>query len=49
MTKWKLECEDCGSVKILDVGYNLYEMKKVYIFCPTCRKNTFHKVLGEID
>ncbi len=48
-TKWILECKECGSKKELEVGFNLYDMGEVYVFCPICRKNTFHKVLGHED
>ncbi|QOJ78099.1 hypothetical protein IG193_04740 [Infirmifilum lucidum] len=46
MTKWTLRCESCGGEKVLDVGFNLYEFKRVYIYCPKCRANTFHIVVG---
>ncbi|MGB9708694.1 MAG: hypothetical protein ACP5II_04145 [Infirmifilum sp.] len=45
MTRWILKCESCGNEKILDVGFNLYEFKKIYIYCPKCKSNTFHSIV----
>jgi len=46
MSKWKLRCEKCSSERVLDLGFNLYEFKKVYLYCPRCQENTPHVVLG---
>ena len=46
MTRWVLKCEVCGEQRILDVGYNLREFKKLYLYCKSCGRNTPHKVLG---
>ncbi|MHB9302977.1 hypothetical protein [Thermofilum pendens] len=46
MTKWKLKCDRCGGIQVRDLGFNLYEFKKVHIYCPYCRENTPHTVLG---
>jgi len=31
---------------MLDVGYNLWEFKELYLYCKSCGRNTPHKVLG---
>lgn len=46
MVKWLLECESCGTKRILDVGYNLKEFKLLHIYCRKCGENKPHKVLG---
>ncbi|AGT35139.1 hypothetical protein N186_03900 [Thermofilum adornatum] len=46
MSKWRLRCEKCSSERVLDLGFNLYEFKKVYLYCPRCQENTPHVVLG---
>ena len=46
MTLWRLKCEVCGSQRVLRVGFDLYEFKRVYLYCRTCGQNTFHAVLG---
>ena len=49
MTKWVLVCEKCGFKRIIDIGYNLREFKRVYLYCPSCGSNTFYEVLGTED
>jgi len=49
MTVWELRCESCGNIRTLDVGFDLYEMGKVYLYCSVCGKNTFHVVIGVKD
>jgi len=46
MTKWLLKCTSCGRINKLDLGYNLYEFKRIYVFCEHCNKNTFHEIIG---
>ncbi|MCC6039828.1 MAG: hypothetical protein ACO2OQ_02845 [Thermofilaceae archaeon] len=46
MTVWRLKCEVCGSEREINVGFNLYEFKRVYIYCRNCKSNTLHVVLG---
>ncbi len=46
MTVWRLKCEKCGTIREVDLGFNLNEFEKIYIYCSTCGQNTFHKVLG---
>ncbi|RLE83504.1 MAG: hypothetical protein DRJ41_04780 [Thermoprotei archaeon] len=46
MTQWLLRCESCGNVRKVDLGYNLYEIKHLYLYCRSCGRNTFHEVLG---
>ena len=50
MTKWLLRCTRCGLDSYLDVGFDLTMFGSViYLYCPRCRSNTEHKVLGYID
>lgn len=49
MTKWKLRCTECGNVWVLDVSFPLDKMGKIYHYCPFCKKNTFHEVIGRVD
>ncbi len=46
MTLWELRCEVCGNIRFLDLGFDLTEMKRVYVYCEVCGRNTFHTVLG---
>jgi ribosomal protein L44E len=46
MAKWRLRCTECGTEWILEVSFNLKEFGKLYHYCRTCGKNTFHEVLG---
>ncbi len=34
---------------ILPVSFKLDEIGKIYHYCPYCKKNTFHIVLGRIE
>lgn len=49
MTVWILKCRDCGSEKEIDLGFNLYKIGRIYIYCEKCRKNTFHDVIKYLD
>ncbi len=43
---WILRCRECGTIWILEVSFDISDMDKVYHYCPKCKKNTFHDVLG---
>jgi len=49
MTKWVLVCEVCGNERILDVGYNLGEFQRVYVYCRRCGENRAHRVVGTLE
>jgi len=49
VTKWRLKCTECGREWILPVSFRLDEMGKIYHYCPYCKKNTFHIVLGKVE
>lgn len=49
MTKWVLVCEVCGNKRILDVGYDLREFQRIYIYCRNCGENRPHRILGFED
>ena len=50
MTKWLLKCTRCGIESYLDVAFDLTIFGSIlHLYCPRCRTNTEHKVLGYID
>ncbi len=49
MTRWRLECTDCGYKWILPVSYRLDQLGMIYHYCRGCRKSTFHRVLERIE
>ncbi|GEM_PF-360328 len=50
MTRWLLRCTQCGLDMYLDVGFDLTAFGNIlYLYCPRCKRNTEHKVLGYID
>ncbi len=49
MTKWRLRCTECGREWVLAVSFDLASMGKIYHYCPYCKRNTFHIVLGTVD
>jgi len=49
MTGWKLRCEDCGGVWVLEVSFDLYSMGRLYHYCPYCRRNRMHQVIERTD
>ncbi len=46
MTKWRLRCTECGREWVLPVSFDLASMGRIYHYCPYCKRNTFHVVLG---
>ena len=50
-TKWVLRCTECNRVWYLEVSFDLLKLKerRLYHFCPYCRRNTFHEVLKRVD
>lgn len=48
MTKWRLRCTECNTEWVLETGMNLSKLRggRIYHYCPVCRKNTFHVILG---
>ena len=46
LTIWLLKCNSCGNQIEVRLGYNLYEFKRLYLFCTKCQKNTYHEILG---
>ncbi len=49
MPGWKLRCLNCGTEWVLEVSFDLDEMKRIYHYCKKCGKNTFHEVIGRCD
>ncbi len=46
---WIVRCRECGTVWILEVSFDISDMDKIYHYCPRCKKNTFHDVIGRSD
>lgn len=47
MTYWLLKCRTCGNEWKLYVSYSLdKEFKRLYHYCPHCRTNTVHEIIG---
>ncbi len=42
---WIVKCENCGNIRKVYVSYNIKNLTKIYIYCPKCRKNTFHIII----
>jgi hypothetical protein len=50
VTRWVIKCTQCGLERELDVGFDLSSLRySVYLYCPRCRVNTTHRVLGYHD
>ena len=49
MTRWRLKCTECGTEWILPVSFRLDTIGRIYHYCRTCKKSTFHTVLGIED
>lgn len=50
MTRWVIKCTRCGTERELDLGFDLRPLKdSLYIYCPRCKMNTTHRVLGYFD
>lgn len=43
---WILKCTICGTTWILEVSFDIRDVKKLYHFCEKCNRNTFHDILG---
>ncbi len=50
-TRWKLRCTECGRIWYLEVSFDLTKLatRRLYHYCPYCRRNTFHEILGRED
>ncbi len=49
MAIWRIKCTSCGKIREIDLGYNLFEFKKIFLYCPYCKKNTFNEVIEAIE
>ncbi len=49
MTRWRLKCTECGREWVLAVSFRLDKMGRVYHYCPYCKRNTFHIVIGRVE
>jgi transposase-like protein len=51
VTKWKLRCTECGREWHMETGMDLSKLKdgRIYHYCPYCKRNTFHVILGRED
>ncbi len=46
---WVLKCSICGSIWILEVSFDVRNVKMLYHFCNKCGRNTFHEILGRAE
>ncbi|MEL9939402.1 MAG: hypothetical protein QW348_07805 [Ignisphaera sp.] len=46
---WLLKCTVCGMKWVLEVSFDIRDVKSIYHYCKTCKKNTFHEVLGRVE
>ncbi|MDK6028436.1 hypothetical protein QPL79_03560 [Ignisphaera sp. 4213-co] len=46
---WLLRCISCGTKWVLEVSFDIRDVKSIYHYCKKCRKNTFHEVLGRAE
>ncbi len=51
VTRWLLRCVECGRTWYLEVSFDLTKLssRRLYHFCPHCRRNTFHEVVTRED
>ena len=51
MTRWLLRCTECGNTWLLEVSFDLTKLsqRRLYHYCPYCKRNTFHEILERID
>lgn len=49
MTGWRLRCTVCSREWKLEVGYDLSEFEKIYLYCSSCKRNTMHEVLEKVE
>jgi len=43
---WIVKCSSCGRISLLPVGFNLKNVKQLYLYCPRCKGNRIHYVVG---
>jgi len=43
---WIIRCSTCGRLSLLPVGFNLKNVKQLYLYCPRCKANKIHYVVG---
>ncbi|MEM1877036.1 MAG: hypothetical protein QW794_07080 [Thermosphaera sp.] len=46
---WILRCTTCSTIWVLEVSFDIRNIKMLYHFCNRCRRNTFHEVLGRAE
>ncbi|MCE4612470.1 MAG: hypothetical protein F7C07_01365 [Desulfurococcales archaeon] len=46
VTVWRMRCSDCKTEWELRASFDLSTFKTFYHYCRTCKKNTFHEILG---
>jgi len=46
---WVLRCRECGTVWLLEVSFDISDMKQLYHYCKYCKRNTFHDILGRLE
>jgi hypothetical protein len=46
---WILKCTVCNNIWVLEVSFDIRNVKTLYHFCYKCKRNTFHEVLGRTE
>jgi hypothetical protein len=46
---WIVRCTVCGTKWILEVSFDLRDVKQIYHYCRICKRNTFHEVIGRAE
>ncbi len=46
---WILRCRECGTVWLLEVSFDISDMGTIYHYCPFCKRNTFHDIVGRAE
>uniref|UniRef100_A0A7C2Z9J9 Uncharacterized protein n=1 Tax=Ignisphaera aggregans TaxID=334771 RepID=A0A7C2Z9J9_9CREN len=46
---WLMRCTVCGSMWILEVSFDIRDTKRIYHYCPKCKRNTFHEVVAHVE
>ncbi|AEB94580.1 MAG: hypothetical protein QXR57_04760 [Metallosphaera sp.] len=46
---WKIKCNECGTIAMLNVSFDISKQKTIYYYCKVCKKNTFNDILGYLE
>ncbi|MEM1626254.1 MAG: hypothetical protein QXV69_03080 [Sulfolobaceae archaeon] len=46
---WKVKCNSCNTVWVLNISFDISTQKSIYQYCPNCKRNTFNDILEYLD